>query len=217
MKNPPCQLCGFSPLEYLGTDTIRRYNRCSECELITIPPEFYLSAEAEKNRYALHDNTRNNEEYVRYLNQIITVAKSIPAEGKTVLDFGCGENAVLTHLLNEQGYACVAYDPLYGLTVGIGNSYDLIVVCESIEHFKNIAAGIGDIDARCLPQGYILIKTTLYTDPGLFLKWWYKNDLTHINFFSPKTIRQLCEIFDRPLAYSDEKSLFVFGPQQKLG
>ena len=38
--------------------------------------------------------------------------KYITAESE-VLDFGCGEHAVLTAILRSRGMTCDAYDPLY--------------------------------------------------------------------------------------------------------
>jgi hypothetical protein len=156
---------------------------------VSVPEAYWLSPNDECARYAHHDNTVANPGYLRFLGEVAEVVCETTAPGTRVLDFGSGENAVLTALLRERGRDCVAYDPLYGIGPdALAARYDAIVVCEVIEHLRELRAELAKL-AGCLRMGgHIVIRTRCYPSLTEIPSWGYARDPTHLNFFAERTL-----------------------------
>ncbi len=172
-----------------------------------MPTEYWITPTDERARYAHHDNTPSNSGYIRFLGQVADVVAGIDKPGVRVLDFGAGENAVLTGLLRHQGYDCVAYDPLYGLgRAALADRYPIVVVCEVIEHLRELRETIQTLGKCLAPDGRIVIRTQCYPAVADIPSWWYARDATHINFFAPKTLAfaaSLCGLRCQARPHSD--------------
>lgn len=234
----PCRLCGS-----YGLSLIRHANQhkprkrpfylCSNCGLISVPAEYHLSVGDELTRYGLHDNNLSNQGYVRFLTEIaeiaVGVATGMPRTGLsmsnpknppiTLLDFGCGKEAVLCRLLGHRGIVCYPYDPLYGLPLPDAvTGYDIIVACEVVEHLRDIAGELRLI-GRLLPDdGTLIIRTQLYDSAGIdtdsgdmpaFQDWWYTQDPTHINFFNRKSLSWLASAINKRVEETEQRDIFV--------
>jgi hypothetical protein len=184
-----CRLCLADGCMSLGRNKHREFLRCPACGLVSVPAEHWTTPEEERARYARHDNVESNRGYVGFLTEVADVATAVALPGARILDFGSGENAVLTRLLRNQGRDCVAYDPLYGLgTDALEKQYDLVVACEVIEHLRELRAEIVRL-GKCLgPGGRMVVRTRCYPSPAEIPSWWYARDPTHINFFAPQTL-----------------------------
>jgi hypothetical protein len=185
------------PQHAAGSFNKRRFFLCPACGLISVPAEDHLGADEERSRYALHDNDADNDGYNRYLGELVQVIINRgPAEA--VLDFGCGRSAVLTGLLNVRGYCCTAYDPLYGIGAdAVAATYDRVILSEVIEHVRDLPGEIALLGRVARRSGEIVVRTKLYPSVGGFAGWWYKNDTTHINFFSHDAMEVLAERLGR--------------------
>lgn len=187
-----CKLCCSSNVIPLGSNETRHFLYCPVCELIFVPSDEWLSPEEEKTRYANHENGADNPDYVRYLTDISHETDRIPVASPMILDFGSGPEYVLTKVLRKRGFDCVPYDPVYGLgEENLTSQFDIIIICESIEHVRDIQKELILLQRVCKPQGYIVIHTEMYPRREDFLNWWYAMDPTHINFFNDEAIEAL--------------------------
>ncbi|MBN3907024.1 MAG: class I SAM-dependent methyltransferase [Nostoc sp. NMS1] len=84
----------------------------------------------------------------------------------SLLDYGCGTNALFVQYLQEQGFTNIyGYDP-YGTKDGFGNPttlqrgpFDYILLQDVIEHVEDPNALLSELNSLLAPGGYILIGT----------------------------------------------------------
>jgi hypothetical protein len=193
-----CKLCDSRNCKFHEFDKFRKYFICSDCGLIFVPEEDWVTLEDEVDRYDKHENNITNEGYVCFLNEVVSVVKTLRKKSPCILDFGSGKNAVLSLLLNNEGFDCEAYDPLYNrLLKNSGKQYDVIVLCEVIEHIRDLSLESILINKLLSPDGIIIIRTKLYPSKNRIFTWWYTQDKTHINFFSRQAVDAFASKFGK--------------------
>jgi hypothetical protein len=207
-----CPLGDSAGCNELFSDGVRSYHYCEKCGLLFVPESGYVSFEAEKERYDLHRNNPDHEGYVQFLNELVSVITRHCSSTCRILDYGSGKEAVLTRLLKERGYDCTAYDPLYN----IGNdqkaaTYGAVILCEVVEHLRDLKKEIENIKNTAGKSGKIIIRTQSYPSLEGFAGWWYKNDRTHVNFFSARTIVKLGALLGREKVMPYGPDIFVLG------
>jgi Methylase involved in ubiquinone/menaquinone biosynthesis len=181
--------------------------------LIFISSEQWLSPEEEKARYSNHENGADNPSYVRYLTDISHEIDRIPKTHPRVLDFGSGPEYVLTKVLRKRGIDCEPYDLVYGLgEEHLRSQFDIVVICETIEHIRDIQKELRLLRRLCKPEGYLFIHTELYPNKDHFLHWWYGLDPTHINFFNDNALVTLARLLNRGIFYTNNKNEVILGP-----
>jgi hypothetical protein len=205
-----CRLCDSSDCNQIFRDDVRSYRLCGNCGLIFVPVSEHVSVEEEKKRYDLHENSADHEGYLRFLNECADViVKETPVSAR-ILDYGSGRNAVLTRLLRDRGYDCTAYDPLYGIGKdALEETYDAVVLCEVVEHIRDLKKELVNIKNAAGISGKIFIRTQLYPSLENFPQWWYRNDITHINFFSGQSIAKLATLLGRPEVQQQGEDIFI--------
>ena len=211
MKN--CVICLDRDITTITVDAGGfRYYRCNGCGYITIDEGQVLPSEEEKARYQTHENTRDNEGYVRMFRDFIDTCITPYQDGiSTALDFGCGPGPVLAELLREQGFRVDIYDPhFFPDRVYENTSYDLITATETFEHLKD-PVGTMTLLARHLNTNGVLAVMTLFppADVEQFTSWWYRKDPTHISFYTPGTFDALARRVGMKLVFTDGKNLSV--------
>lgn len=207
-----CRVCSNQSIETVGQNRWRKFCYCEKCGLVFIPEQYWINVEEEKKRYEQHNNTPENEGYVKFLKQIVEVVCNIrnPSSSPRILDFGSGESAVLTNLLTENGFDCTAYDPLFDINIDDdGSHYDIIILCEVIEHLRDIEGEMNKIKNLLNKDGVLIIRTRLYPSAGNIESWWYAQDKTHINFFARRTINQIARIMNRMKVLPQAEDIFV--------
>lgn len=112
-----------------------------------------------------------------------------------VLDYGSGPNPVLVELLQRRGYRAVGYDPLFAPDTDLSEPFDAILAVEVFEHFAAPAREIKRITSLLRPGGRLIIHTLLHRGPNSFGDWWYARDLTHVTFYSLRTMRWIADKF----------------------
>ena len=110
------------------------------------------------------------------------------------LDFGAGPGPTLSVIFEEAGHRMTIYDPFYAPDQAVFNhQYNFITATEVVEHLRDPQMELGRLWG-CLKSGGTLgIMTKLALDIDAFARWHYKNDLTHICFFSRETFAWLAE------------------------
>jgi SAM-dependent methyltransferase len=178
-----------------------------------VPEAQWLTVDDERARYAHHDNTAANAGYLEWLGQVAKVVAALAAPGARVLDFGSGENAILTALLRERGYLATPYDPVYAIgTQALADRYDVIVVCEVIEHLRDLRGDLARLAGCLQPAGHVVVRTQCYPSVEGVATWWYARDATHINFFAPRTLDLAARSCGRAQHPTELPDVFVWAP-----
>lgn len=187
-----CPLCGDSRVEPFARDRRRLYLRCRRCALVSVPAEYHLDAAGEKTVYDLHRNSPDDAGYRRFLGRLCDpLAARLPPASEG-LDFGCGPGPTLSVMLQALGYRVHLYDPFYAPVPGVfERRYDFITATEVVEHLARPGAVLEQLRASIRPGGWLGLMTKLVIDGDAFRRWHYKNDPTHIAFFSRQTFAWL--------------------------
>jgi hypothetical protein len=205
-----CRLCGSARTVEYCRDAARPYFRCGECALIFVPEEYQVTPEEEKVRYGKHTNDKGDKKYEAYLSAIARDVLDLPVASPRIVDFGSGPHHVLSDILNTREARCVPHDPLYGLdAAGSPEQFDIAVLCETIEHVRNLPAEINLLSRLVRPEGFVYIHTQLYDHAGDFLAWWYIKDVTHINFFCEETMTVAAGIMGKRVVRTNGKDTVV--------
>ena len=210
-----CPLCD-TPTEYSISTKKRSFYACSSCGLLWADPSGYLDRESEKARYNLHENSRENEGYVRFIEAILETGLKHwqvlnNMDGYTdggldsrplILDWGSGPEPLASELLRERGFRIHSYDPLFGPSLTSEDQlFDIIFCIEVAEHFKHPLDDFDAMARRLKVGGLLLVHThtipaDVFTPTGealrdFFIPWWYKEDPTHVAFYSEPSLQVL--------------------------
>lgn len=114
--------------------------------------------------------------------------------GQQGLDFGCGPGPTLSLMLQEQGYPMSVYDPFFADdTRVLARQYDFITCTEAIEHFTRPAREWRRLLGLLVQGGHLAVMTRFHCSVPDFSDWYYKNDPTHIHFYSQATFAWLAQ------------------------
>ena len=202
IENRTCPLCRTEKVREFSRDRRRDYYRCQVCSLVFVPPWQFLSAEDEKKRYDLHRNSPEDLNYRRFLSRMVIPLQRVLAPGSKGLDFGSGPGPTLSKMFEEAGHSMTVFDCFYKpVPAALENRYDFITATEVVEHLHDPQKELERLWA-CLKQGGRLgIMTKLAVEQDVFSQWHYKNDLTHICFFSRSTFAWLALRWNADLAF----------------
>ena len=184
-----CSLCG-SETDFFSEVHKRKYVSCPECHSIQLHVDYHLSPTAEKERYLKHHNDINDLGYQQFVYPIVKAVREKYTFQQKGLDFGSGTGPVITNLLRKDEYNIVTYDPFFDPNyLTFNHKYDYIVCCEVIEHFFDPAKEFKLLHSLLHTEGALFIKTSLYQKSINFDTWWYKNDPTHVFFYTNDTMQ----------------------------
>lgn len=205
-----CPLCAHGATEPFHRDRKRDYFRCPQCDLVFVPPEFHLSPEAEKARYDFHQQSLADSGYRAFLNRLFKPLEKKLSSGAHGLDFGCGRTPTLSVLFEEAGYTCDNYDLHFANDPAVlEKQYGFLTCSETIEHFQRPHEEFARLLQLVKPGGWIGIMTQLRDEAPPFEKWFYKDDATHICFFSHRTFQWLGETCGLPTEFHPD-SVILF-------
>ncbi|MGB3311346.1 MAG: class I SAM-dependent methyltransferase [Nodosilinea sp.] len=194
-----CPLCASDQAQEIHRDrgakpsrSQRAYYRCRGCNLIFVLPDSFLSPQAEKAEYDLHQNHAQDLGYRRFLARLADPLLQRLAPQSQGLDFGSGPGPTLSVMLEETGHTVALYDQFYAHNAAVfDQAYDFITATEVIEHLRQPRQELDRL-WRCLrPCGVLGLMTKLSRDDAAFARWHYKSDRTHICFFSRQTFEWL--------------------------
>ncbi len=184
----PCGLCNCATRKFEIINN-REYVQCIGCKAIFLSPEHYLSPQAEKYRYSLHNNDVNDPGYIQFVNPVVNQIKSDFSSKSSGLDFGCGTGPVITSELEKSGFKLQLYDPYFKADKNVlTTNYDFIICCEVMEHFQNPLKEFKLLRTLLKPNGKLYCKTAVWNDAIDFQGWHYKDDLTHVIFYNKETL-----------------------------
>lgn len=217
-----CPLCLGSQLQSWAEDRRRSYVNCQHCQLVFVPQSYHLSAEQEKVEYDLHENSLTDVGYRKFLMRayvplVVNLNKARETSSKLRgLDFGCGPVPLLAVMLSEAGFICDRYDLFYFPDKALlSETYDFIVTTEVVEHLSQPGKVLDELWLQIKPGGVLAIMTKRVIDQTAFKLWHYKNDPTHITFFSDASFEWLASRWQASLEFADQ-DVVIFTKSGKL-
>lgn len=187
-----CPLCdGGDVLEFLQ-DSRRQYLQCRACQLVFVPAAQFLTPQQEKAEYDLHQNEADDPGYRRFLSRLFLPMEPRLKPASQGLDFGSGPGPTLSLMFEETGHSVALYDPFYARQPAVlETAYDFITATEVVEHLHQPGRELERLWRILKPGGHLGIMTKLVLDRQAFARWHYKNDLTHVCFYSRGTFEWL--------------------------
>jgi len=183
---PLCQSCDLLPY-YQNKERV--YLQCVWCALVFVPMQYHLSGVDEKLRYDTHQNNPGDAGYRAFLSQVFNPVISQISQGERGLDFGCGPGPTLSLMFEEVGYSVDLFDKFYVNNPAVfGERYDFITVTEVVEHLSRPKFELERLLEMLNEGGVLAVMTQMITEEVVFSSWYYKNDPTHICFFSRETV-----------------------------
>ncbi|MBS3799133.1 class I SAM-dependent methyltransferase [Pseudoalteromonas sp. T1lg75] len=213
MKAISCPLCDSAQISHYHQDKVRDYWQCADCALVFVAAYQHLSAADEKAIYDQHENDLNDEGYRRFLTRIFTPLNERLTMASSGLDFGCGPAPMLATMLQEQGHTVALYDLYYQPQQQVLQArYDFVCSTEVIEHLAQPQQQLQVWLELLRPGGTLALMTKLVIDVQRFATWHYKNDPTHIAFYSKETFAYIAERFGLTLEFIAADVIFLTKP-----
>ncbi|RFN57758.1 class I SAM-dependent methyltransferase [Marixanthomonas ophiurae] len=196
-NRPICPLCKLN-------DNIKYYNgkeglfyRCNTCDLVYKASTHYPSQKNEKERYLTHNNDITDIGYQNFVSPIVNAVATDFSTNALGLDFGAGTGPVITKMLSDKGYSLTLYDTFFHPDREVLKlPYDYIVCCEVMEHFHNPDKEFLLLKSLLKPNGKLYCMTDLFSIKTNFENWHYKNDKTHVVFYSETTLKWIQQSFN---------------------
>ncbi|MCV2886554.1 class I SAM-dependent methyltransferase [Aestuariibacter sp. AA17] len=215
MLNYPCPLCLSGDTQHYHTDKRRRYFQCNLCMLVFVEPCSLPNQVQEKQEYDLHENAFEDEGYRHFLTKlsaplIQTLSENLSSPTLSGLDFGCGPAPVLASMLEEFGIKMAVFDPIYANNLSkLRQRYDVITCTEACEHFHAPHVEFTKLINMLTPNGLLAVMTKRVISKERFAHWHYKNDITHVSFFSEKTFQWIANHYGLTLSVISNDVVFL--------
>lgn len=191
-----CSLCNCGTTFFIEYKD-RSFYKCTHCGSILLDTSHYLEFNNEKERYDKHSDDIENEGYQQFVNPILEAVKLTFSETDHGLDYGCGKTAIIENLLKRKQYSIVGYDPIYFSNQEVlTTQYNYITCCEVAEHFYYPKHEFSKLSQLLLPDGKLFLKTYLFKDTIDFKSWWYKNDPTHVIFYTETAMKFIKKMYN---------------------
>jgi len=177
---------------------------------VYVPRKYHLPCEAEKAEYDKHENSAFDPGYRQFLSRLVAPLKSYIKDGDSGLDFGCGPGPAISSLLADKKVKLCSYDPYYENHASLlQHSYNFVVATEVVEHFC-CPGEAWPLMFNCVKPGGVLgIMTKLVINLERFKQWHYKNDPTHVSFYSLATLEWIASRWNVKLTrLSDDAFIF---------
>jgi SAM-dependent methyltransferase len=207
-----CLICNENVTSFKHHKFDMLFHECKHCELIFKDVSNYPSKEIELKQYNFHQNDFQNKGYINFLTNFVDSAVTPFIKQGDVLDFGSGPNPVLSKILTDDyHFNCDIYDKLYHDDQSyLKKKYDLITMTEVIEHLNDPKEVFEMFNKILKPNGILAIMTLFHeNNKEKFMDWFYIRDLTHISFYTPKTIEYLAKISGFELIYTNDYRVIV--------
>ncbi len=201
----PCPLCGSRNTQTIPDTGKQTYYSCTICGLIFLSPDQLLAPHEERFRYEQHNNDPDDPNYREFLGKLFIPLKSVLNPGNTGLDFGCGPGPALARMFEDSGFSMNIYDPYFADNPEVLEAqYDFITSTEVFEHLYHPFKEINLLFSLLRPQGVLGIMTKLLHEEINFPTWFYRNDSTHVSFYSNKTWEWISRRWEAEILFSDD-------------
>lgn len=185
-----CPLCKQPGKPFFRND----FFACSGCSGLYRNKTQYPTPEEERKRYEEHNNDVHDENFRKFVSPVTRHVLAHFRPDHRGLDFGSGTGPVVSEVLKGQGYAIRQYDPFFADDPALlRETYDYIVCCEVMEHFRNPDAEFRLLHRLLKSKGQLICMTHLYDEHIDFKRWYYKEDKTHVFIYHRDTIRHIAD------------------------
>ena len=201
-----CPLCNSNLTESFYIDSYRQYLKCSICDFVFVPKIYHLSEKDERVRYDTHNNDPEDDRYRNFLSQLLNPLQEMIPKNASGLDFGSGPGPTLSLMLEERGYSVDLYDKFYARNDTVfDRQYDFITASEVVEHLRQPLVELSRLMGLLKYDGVLSIMTQILTPQIDFEQWYYKNDPSHVGFFSEKALNYLSQKWQAELYVISER------------
>lgn len=212
--NSKCKICGFETKEFYDKQFDIKFYHCLNCEFISKDENSIISEKEEIKIYNYHNNSIEDQNYVDFFKKFLdsSVMKYVN-NGRKGLDFGSGPSPVLATILErDYNYSMDIYDLFYSKEKSyIGKKYDLITCTEVVEHLKYPMEYFSLFKQLLVDDGTLGIMTLFHSNnTEEFCDWYYRRDMSHISFFTAKTMTVISKLIKMELVYTDDNRYSVF-------
>ncbi len=191
-----CPLCNSHKNSTFFQTGSKSYYRCVECLLVFLDDRFWMGPEDEKGVYDHHKNSPLDLGYRKFLSRLYEPLLEKLTTGDTGLDFGSGSGPTLSVMFAEAGYNVDLYDKFYANDLKVfEKKYNFITSTEVFEHLCHPRMELERLLTMLTSNGFLGIMTKLATDKNAFSGWHYKNDPTHICFYSQETFKWIAKTY----------------------
>ncbi|MBL4773058.1 MAG: class I SAM-dependent methyltransferase [Alcanivoracaceae bacterium] len=192
-----CPLCLNNDSQFYHRDKVRDYWQCVICRLVFVKPEQYLTLQQEKAIYDQHQNSADDLGYRQFLNKLLIPLTQRLKPNAIGLDFGSGPGPAISIMMKEHGYYVCNYDIFYACNPELLTmNYNFITCTEVLEHMHHPNKEISMLKSMLKENAYLGIMTKRVIDKDKFKNWHYKNDLTHVCFYSIATFEYIALNWD---------------------
>ena len=162
---------------------------CLNCGVVFKSIDVHLSENEEEKRYRFHENDANDLNYYDFLIKLIKPIESELKNIKSHLDFGSGKSSVYQKYFLEKDIESSCYD-LYFFPdkKTLLKKYDLVTCSEVVEHFNVPNQDWEILVSTVKSKGLLAIMTNFYNSSIDYKNWWYKNDPTHVVFYTKESL-----------------------------
>jgi hypothetical protein len=198
-----CCLCGASETQARFAPGPRnipgpmQYWDCASCGLVSLDPQFYLSAQEERQHYLMHSDDTEDAGYQKFVSPLVeAILKSLPRAGRG-LDYGAGRGPVVSAMLARQaGHEIKLYDPFFFPDESYRDcKYHFVFASEVVEHFHNPYKEFSHLSRLLEQGGHLFAMTHVFDDSIDFASWYYRRDPTHVAFYREKTLLWISQNF----------------------
>lgn len=214
--NEYCKICGFKTRVIFHKKFEVKYYVCNQCDFISKDENSIITSDEELRIYNNHNNSIDDPHYVAYFKNFINKAiLEYCSPDRHGFDFGSGPSPVLaTILARDYDYFMDIYDKFYSPEkTYIGKKYSLITSTEVVEHLNDPLHYFKLFKELCAENGILSIMTLFHQkNDNEFLKWFYMRDMSHVSFYTPKTMHHIGEKIGLKVIYTDNKRYTTFRP-----
>ncbi|PKM95043.1 MAG: class I SAM-dependent methyltransferase [Firmicutes bacterium HGW-Firmicutes-1] len=212
--NNICKICGANTREMIHVRFDLKYYYCDLCEFVSKDEKSIITAVEELEGYNTHNNSIEDPRYVAYFMKFIENAVLKYCDRNiSGLDFGSGPSPVLA-MIFERDYniSMDIYDLYYSPNKIYENKkYGIITSTEVVEHLKNPLGYFRLFKVLLEEEGILSIMTLFHSKKEAeFLEWHYIRDMSHISFYTPKTMKIIAEKVGLKVIYSDDNRYTTF-------
>lgn len=218
MNHQECSLCG-GKTRIIHHTRIADFHYCTNCEYIYKDERFHVSMEDALKIYNNHNNSIEDPRYVEFFYKFLYDAVfPYVNEGKEGFDFGSGPSPVLAQILErDHGYEMDIYDLFYAPDkVYQGKRYDLVTTTEVVEHLKDPITVFRLLKDLLKADGTLAVMTLFHkNDEEYFKNWHYIRDLSHISFYTVKTLQFIADQTGLEMIHTDGTRYATFQQKNK--
>lgn len=189
-----CPLCSHeASLFYKNADN---YFQCGECHSLFVDTKKRPDMEQEKERYELHSDDVEDKGYQNFVSPMTSAVMKDYSKESRGLDFGAGIGPIISKVLQDAGWSIKQYDPFFhNYPELLREKYDYIACCEVVEHFYHPHKELRLLKSLLDEGAKLYIMTDLYDESIDFSKWYYKNDMTHVFFYTKESFKWIQKEF----------------------